>query len=465
MVPHSPFLPLLLITLLAVAIPILASRIQRMRLPIVVGEILAGIIIGQSGFNLVPSSPTLAFLAEFGFAFLMFLSGLEIDFGTLFAAVEAGQEPQRPRWQHPLALAGLCFGATLLLAFVVGLGLSQLGLTRQPILLGLILSTTSLGIVVPVLKEYHLTTTLYGQVVLATALLSDFVTLLLLSIVIAAFSHGLSLDLLLFLVLLVAFVVAAKLGQWASRLPVLTRLIDELSHATAQIRVRGCLALLVIWIFLFYALGVEVILGAFLAGAVVSLSAQGQTSPLPEKLDAIGYGFFVPLFFIMVGATFDLRALLASPTALLLAPLLIAAAYIVKVVPAFFYRTLFAWRETLAAGVLLSSRLSLIIAASAIALQLEVITAATNAAIILVAIVTCTLSPIFFARLLPRPSQETRQGVLILGTGPLAELLGGRLRRDGEMVTLMLVGSLASLQQSRQWLEGRQGRSAPEISS
>jgi Kef-type K+ transport system membrane component KefB len=401
-------MPLLLITLLAVAIPILASRIRLVRLPIVVGEILAGIIIGQSGLNLVTSSPTLTFLAEFGFTFLMFLSGLEINFDTLFATAEAGQEPQRPRWQHPLALAGLCFVATILLALITGLGLTQLGLARHPVLLGLILSTTSLGIVVPVLKERELTATLYGQVVLATALLSDFVTLLLLSLVIAAFSHGLSLDLLLFLFLLAAFVAVAKVGQWASRLPVLTRLIDELSHATAQIRVRGCLALMVSWVVLAEALGVEVILGAFLAGAIVSLSGQGHVAPLSEKLDAIGYGFFVPLFFILVGANFDLRALLGSPTALLLVPLLIAAAYGVKVVPALLLRTLFSWRETLSAGVLLSSRLSLIIAASAIALQLNMITAATNAAIILVAVVTCTLSPILFARLLPRSAEATR---------------------------------------------------------
>jgi Kef-type K+ transport system membrane component KefB len=181
MAQHSPFMPLLLITLLAVVIPVLASRIRLVRLPIVVGEILAG-IIGQSGLDLVTASPTLTFLAEFGFTFLMFLSGLEISFDTLFATAEAGQEQHRPRWQHPLALAGLYFVATVLLALMIGLGLTQLGLVRHPVLLALILSTTSLGIVVPVLKERGLTTTLYGQVVLVTALLSDFVTLLLLSL-------------------------------------------------------------------------------------------------------------------------------------------------------------------------------------------------------------------------------------------------------------------------------------------
>jgi Kef-type K+ transport system membrane component KefB len=333
--------------------------------------------------------------AEFGFTFLMFLSGLEVSIETLFAAAAAAD--QRPYWQRPLPLAGLCFLATILLAFLVGLGLSQLGLARQPLLLGLILSTTSLGIVVPVLKERGLTATEYGQVVLATALLSDFVTLLLLSLLIAVISQGPSLDLLLFLALLAMFAVATKLGQWVSRIPGLTRISAELSHATGQIQVRGALALMVSWVVLAEALGVEVILGAFLAGVIVSLSSRNHESVLHEKLDALGYGFFIPLFFILVGANFDLWALLESYTALMLVPLLLAAAYLIKMLPALLYRARFSWSETLGAGALLSSRLSLIIATSAIALQLGIITSATNAAIVLVAVVTCTLSPLLFA--------------------------------------------------------------------
>ena len=150
----------------------------------------------------------------------------------------------------------------------------------------------------------------------------------------------------------------------------------------------------------------------------------------------MGYGFFIPIFFIMVGARFDLSALLNSPGALWLVALLIGAAYLVKLIPALCFRSLFSWRESLAAGVLLSSRLSLIIAAAAIALSLGMITPAINAAIVLVAIVTCTASPIFFNRLLPVRAEKKRSGVIILGTDFLAELLGKRLMQE-EAVTFI----------------------------
>lgn len=432
---HSPFIPLLLITLLALVVPILTSRIRIIRLPIVVGEILAGIIIGQSGFDLVRPSPTLTFLAEFGFTFLMFLSGLEVNLELLFStSVETNQ---RPRWQRPIPLALIWFLLSVLLAITLSFGLTSFGLARNAILMGLILSTTSLGIVVPILKERGMTATTYGQVVLIAALVSDFVTLLLLSVTLAIFSQGLRPDLLLFMALLVAFLAAARLTRWLTEVPLLTRIAEELSHATAQIRVRGAFALMVIWVVLAEAFGVEVILGAFLAGVIVSMSSPGHGSPLREKLDAIGYGFFIPIFFINVGANFNLAALLASPAALLLVPLLILAAYLVKIGPALIFRTLFSWRESLAAGTLLSSRLSLIIAAAAIALELGVISLATNSAIILVAIVTCTLSPLLFSRILPSTAPIKREGIVILGTDQLAVLLGQRLRQTGERVTFI----------------------------
>jgi Kef-type K+ transport system membrane component KefB/Trk K+ transport system NAD-binding subunit len=432
---HSPFVPLLLITLLAVLVPILTSQSRLIRLPIVVGEILAGIIIGESGFDLVHPSPTLSFLAEFGFTFLMFLSGLEVNLELLFNTAPGAND--RPRWQRPIPLASIWFLLSVFMAVAISFGLTSFGLARSAILMGLILSTTSLGIVVPMLKERGLTTTTYGQVVLFSALLSDFVTLLLLSVTIAVFSQGLSLDLLLFMALLAAFISAAKISPWLTQMPFLTRVVEELSHATAQIRVRGAFALMVIWVVLAEAFGVEVILGAFLAGVIVSTSSPGHGSPLREKLDAIGYGFFIPIFFISVGAAFDLSALLASPAALLLVPILIVAAYLVKILPALLFRTVFSWRETLAAGALLSSRLSMIIAASAIALELGMITPAVNSAVILVAIVTCTFSPLLFARLLPSAEPVQRDGIVILGTDQLAVLLGQRLRQTGERVTFI----------------------------
>ncbi len=432
---HDPFVTLLLITALAAVVPVLATRFRYVQLPIVVGEILAGMIIGRSGLNIVQPSEILEFLAEFGFVYLMFLSGLEVDMEMLLT--NHAETARRPWWKQPLPAAFLVFAMTVSLGFVSALGLQRLGLVENPLLMGLILSTTSLGIVVPVLKERHLLGLPYGQALLLAALIADFTTLLLLTVAIAAISRGLTLDLLLILVLLAAFAFAVRLSRLFQRIPFWRRIGRELAHATAQIHVRGAFALMVAWVVLAEALGVEVILGAFLAGAIVSLMTEREESPLREKLDAIGYGFFIPIFFVNVGMNFNLQALTASPEALALVPMLIALAYLVKLVPALVYRTQFSWRETLAGGFLLSSRLSLIIAAAAIALDIGAISEAINAAVILVAVVTCTLSPYLFNLLYPKRPQVRREGVLIVGTDQMAELLARRLQRSGNKVVIL----------------------------
>ena len=434
MTHEFPFLSLLLITGLAAIVPLLASRLQKLQVPIVVWEILVGIIIGTSGLDLIEPSAALSFLATFGFTYLMFLSGLEVDFSGLLNV--RNRAYTRPLG-NPLSLGLAVFALTVGGGLVVALGLTQVGLIQNPLIMALILSTTSLGIVVPVLKERSLSGSQYGQSLLISALMADFATLLLISVVVAALSHGLTLDLLLVLLLLGAFASLARMGQLAARVPRLRRLIDDLSHTTAQIQVRGAFAFMVAFIVLAEGVGTEIILGAFLAGAIIALLAEREGSNLHMKLEAIGFGFFVPIFFIMVGVGFDLPALLSSSQALLLVPVLLGAAYAIKFLASLLYRLNFSWRETFAAGSLLSSRLSLIIAAAAIALGLGIINEATNAAIILVAIVTSTLSPMLFNRLLPATATPARQGVILAGLGELSVLLAERLRQAGEPVTLV----------------------------
>jgi Kef-type K+ transport system membrane component KefB/Trk K+ transport system NAD-binding subunit len=432
---QSPLLSLLLITTLAALVPLLASRLRGWRIPIVIGEILAGMVIGTSGFNLVAPSPILDFLAEFGFVFLMFISGLEVDISAL--TMPALEEEREPFWRAPLFLAIFSFILTLIGAFAIAFGLGKVGLVRSPLIMGLILSTTSLGIVVPVLKERGIVPTRYGQLMLVTALIADVVTLVLLSVAFGILQKGFALQLILILSLLLIFAVFLRMGIIVSKVPGLKKIVQELSTATAQIRVRGAIALMVAWATLAHALGIEVILGAFLAGVIVSIIAGPEEAVLREKLDALGFGFFIPIFFISVGSRFDLNVLIGSQEALILFPLLLVAAYVVKVLPALVYRLAFSWREGLASGFLLSSRLSLIIAASALAFELGVISEGVNADIVLVAMVTCTLSPILFNRLAPSVADVERKGVIIVGLNQLTALLAERLVQEGEEVTVL----------------------------
>ncbi len=432
---HSHYVSLLMITGLAVFVPVLASRFNKLKLPIVVGEILAGVLIGTSGLNLIQPSEILTFLKELGFVFLMFLSGLEVDFRRL---TDKSSSPggKRPGW-GPLPLACMTFAATCLLAFGVSSILAGMGMVKSPLLMSLILSTTSLGIVLPVLKEKELLGSDCGYHFWLAALVADLATLTLLTLVIASTSGGLELSVFLVLTLCVAFALTARLGRAFASVPILKQVFRELSHATAQIQVRGAVALMVAWVVLAEALGMEMILGAFLAGAFVRLMAGSEHSLLREKLDALGFGFFVPIFFIMVGVDFDLLVLFSSTRALLLFPLLLVAAYAVKLIPAFLYRLRFSLRETMAGGFLLSSRLSLIIAASAVALKLEQITPEVNSAVVLVAIVTSALSPWLFSTLCPVREKHQRKGVIIAGTDHIAELLARRVSNWDIEVTLV----------------------------
>ena len=429
------FLSLLLITGLAAFVPLLASRLKKLRVPIVVGEIIAGMIVGKSGLNLIEPSPALGFLTLFGFTYLMFLSGLEVDFDIIGGNSSSGE--RKRLFENPITLGLVVFALTIGIAFVAAESLLLFGLIQEPFIIALILSTTSLGIVVPVLKERGLMTSRYGQSLLMSALVADFGTLVLIAIDVAILSQGLTLEVLLVFILLAAFAVAVQTAKLVAKIPGLPRLIEELSHATAQIRVRGAMALMIAFIVLSEWLGSEIILGAFLAGTIISLLSPREGSQLHIKMEAIGFGFFIPIFFIMVGVQFDLPALMTSNEALLLVPLLLVIAYAIKFVSGLLYRTNFSWRETFAAGSLLSSRLSLIIAAAAIALELGIIDEAVDSAIILVAIVTSTLSPLLFNRILPAQSAAVRQGTILVGLGEMPVLLAKRLMQAGTQVTVV----------------------------
>jgi CPA2 family monovalent cation:H+ antiporter-2 len=444
------FAPLLLVVFLAFLVPITLARLKRLRLPIVVGEIIAGMIVGRSGLNWVNGhDPVLELLAEFGFVFLMFLSGMEIDFSKI-GGIGGTPSQHNPNKDHrsvnmatrriwkPLPLGLITFGLTLTISAAIGLLLGRSGLARNPWMMALILSTTSLGVVLPVLKEHGLSSGRYGQTILIAALIADFATMLLITVLVAVLSHGLTLNILLIGILFVAFFLFYRLGSFFfNKLPAVRRVLEELSHATAQIKVRAAFALMLIFVVLSQVLGAEIILGAFLAGAVLTLLRTPDDEALTSQLEAIGFGFFIPIFFILVGVDFDVAILLSSTTSLLLVPVLLLAAILVKFVPALLFRSAYSWRETLAAGALLSARLSLIIAASAIGLRLNIISPTVNSAIILVAILTVTLSPVLFVHLSPHKAEEGPQLIIVAGAGELGIEVTRNMLAHNEQVLLI----------------------------
>jgi len=427
------FLPLLSVVFLAFLVPLILARYKK--IPVVVGEIIAGILIGPSVLGWIHTDePTLEFLAEIGFAFLMFLSGLEIDFSLLIAASKQGRSKQ----VHPLVLAAASFLLTVLFATGISFGLMRTGFVRDPWMMTLILSTTSLGIVVPVLKEKKMSSSGLGQAILLAALIADFLTMFLITIYIAVRSSGLGLNILLIGLLFIPVLFLYQIGQKQLRRPLVRRLLEELADATSQIKVRGSFALMVAFVVLAELIGAELILGAFLAGVLASLISEPNDEKIRYKLDAIGFGFFVPLFFIYVGVSFELQSFIANPDAWILLPILLLAAFMIKIVSSLVFRFSYSWRETLASGMILSSRLSLIIAASAIGLRFGAITESTNAAIILVAALTATFAPLGFNSLVSSSDIKKRRVKIIFGETELATQVGRELTAHGDDVEFIV---------------------------
>ncbi len=429
----SSFLPLLVVIFLAFLVPLVFARFRRFRIPIVVGEILAGMVVGRSGLNLVPyQDELLTLLAGFGFVFLMFLSGMEIDFSAL-GGNQKGEQAQDSK-RSPLALAGISFALTLVLSLLIGLGLTLVGLVKNLFMMALILSTTSLGVVVPVLKESGLTGGRYGQAILLAALIADFATMLLITVLVAALSRGFTVDLLFIGVLFLVFLFMFRFGFLLNRVPGVRRAVEELAQATTQIKVRAAFTIMMIFVVLSEVVGTEIILGAFLAGAILALIRTRDDAELFHKLEAIGFGFFIPIFFIKVGINFNLAAIFQSAQAILLVPLLLLAAIFVKVIPTLVFKFNFSTQQSLAAGALLAARLSLIIAASEIGRELGIITEAVNAAVVLVAVTTVTLAPIVFLRLNPSRAAGRERVMVVVGLGDLGMRVAEELKAHYEHV-------------------------------
>src|SRR5690625_766959 len=158
-------------------------------------------------------------------------------------------------------------------------------------------------------------------------------------------------------------------------------------------------------------MGVENILGAFLAGVVVSLLSPGRE--FVHQLESFGYGFLIPIFFVMVGVGFDFASLLANPSALILIPFVLILMFLTRMLPTLLIRRWFPWRETVSSGMLLTSTLSLAIVAATVSLQMGIISESMNSAIVLVSILTCFAAPIFYAKMSPKVEKKQNRLAII----------------------------------------------------
>jgi Kef-type K+ transport system membrane component KefB len=283
---------LLVISMIALAAPVLAAGVQRARVPDVVIEIVAGIVAGPSVLGWVKIDQPVGLVALLGLAFLLFLAGLEVDLKVI--------TPSRLR----APLAG--YAASLLLGSAAGFAFHAAGWVRSPLFLAITLSSSSLGFVVPVLADALQSRTLLGQLTIAGATLGEFGAITLLSLFFSATRAGTASNAMTFGIFGVA---AAAIGLTLSRADRSLRLdafLTRLQDTTAEIRVRIAVALLVGFVALAAKIGLQIILGAFLAGVILNIVDRDTAShPLfRTKLDALGYGFLIPVFFVSSGVEY-----------------------------------------------------------------------------------------------------------------------------------------------------------------
>jgi Kef-type K+ transport system membrane component KefB len=375
------FSGLLIVTAVAFGAPFVLGLFGRLRLPAVVLEIVCGIVAGPSVLGWVEVDPTIAVVSTLGLAFLLFLAGLEVDFARLRGRV--------------LTLTALGFGVSFAIAVVVGLGLKAAGLADAPLLVAIALSATSLGVLIPVLKDAGESGSTLGQLVIAAGSIADFGAIILLSLFFTG-EGGTGATLLLIGSLLGLGVVVFLAVRGASRSMRIRADLLRLQDTTAQIRVRGAMVLLVGFAAVAEALGLEAILGAFAAGAILTLLDGDKVMTHPQfrhKLEAIGFGFFIPVFFVTTGVRYDLDALLAGTSTVILVPIFLASLLLVRGVPALLYRRVLDTRQAAVAGLLQATSLPFIVTATAIGLDLGVIDAATGAALIAAGLLSVVIFP------------------------------------------------------------------------
>ena len=380
--PEVSFSGLVIVSAVAFVAPLALGLAPRLRLPAVVLEIVAGIIIGPSGFGWVEPDVVIQILSILGLAFLLFLAGLEVELSRF-----------KGRF---LKVSAVGLMASFGLGLAIAYALSSVGVIESPLFVAIILLATSIGLVVPVLKDAGEAGSSFGQLTIAGSSMSDFGAVILLSLFFSREATGTGVKLLLLggFVLLVAAVgfTVARAGHSMRLSENLLRLQDT----TAAIRVRGAILLLLGIVALAEVFGLEVILGAFIAGTILKLVDRDAMMTHPHfhlKLDSIGFGFLIPVFFVTSGLTFDLDSLFGGTT-LLRVPVFLAALLIVRGLPAFLYRQSIGGRRTLAAALLQATSLPFIVAASQIGMELGAISRTTGAGLVAAGLLSVLIFPL-----------------------------------------------------------------------
>src|SRR5262245_38723283 len=334
---HLTLVNLLGVSVIAFVVPFILGFFPRLRIPAVTLELIAGIIVGPAILGWIEPGPVVTVLASIGVAFLLFLAGLELELHVLKGP--------------PLARGSLNFMLSFGLAFALMAPLWALDIILSPLLVAIALSATSIGILVPVLRDTGHLDTPTGHFTMCGASASEIGTIGLLGVFFAGKDASAAASALLLVFVAVIAVLLLAVLRYSRRWTPGRRMFDKLDESSAQARVRFSVMILVSAAALAMSFGFEGILGTFVAGIVLGIVIRGDPfeQALRAKLKVIGFGLFVPAFFVTSGLRFDLDSI-NGWSEVGRAALFFVALVTIHTVPAVVYRPYLTWRECLASG-------------------------------------------------------------------------------------------------------------------
>lgn len=377
---------ILIISVLAFATPIVINSFQKVKVPYVVGEIIVGLIVGKSFLNVVQDDSWLLFLSNLGLAYLMFSSGLEIDIDK-FRLKGGGKESGKG-----ILVAGTMFLISLLVSFGISSVLFRFGFIGSVLFFTFLLPATAPGLLVPFFKERDLLDTNFGQELLLFSLLCEFLCLIAITFVSSGISEGVSYRSFLFIVV----IAVAVLLYWIGRRVISGNRFSIDNFKGLHMEVRASFAVVIILVAISHAVGAEIVFGSFIAGIIFSIISGRARDDLKEKVDIIGYGFLVPIFFIEIGVNIDIKDVFYNPVLLLAIPVILLVFYVVKLLPSLLYIRQFGVKRAVSASFLLSAQLSLMIVGLQIARSLGIIGETYYSVFVFAVIISCLLFPALF---------------------------------------------------------------------
>jgi Kef-type K+ transport system membrane component KefB len=374
---------LVIVIAAAVAGVIVLALSPRLTIPVVVVELVLGIVIGPQVFDIARIDPTTSLLGDLGLGMLFFFAGYEIDFDRIKG--------------RPLELAVLGWAISLALAYGIGGALAAAGIILSFLYTGSAMATTAIGTLIPILSDAGEMRTRFGTYLLGAGAIGEFGPILLVTLILST-GHPLheAVILLLFIALAVITGILAVRSAWKG-----WPLVERTFETSSQLAVRLAVVLVFALVALAAQLGLDLLLGGFVAGMITRVALRGrEVSVFDSKLNAVGYGLLIPFFFITSGMAFDLDALTSSLGAALKVPLFVGLFLVVRGVPALLlYTSELDLRDRFALAVYSATELPLVVAITTLAVQTGHMKTSTAAGLVGAAILSTLIFPLVAARI------------------------------------------------------------------